>query len=133
MTLLEKVDELKALLDEKDALKAKTTENNKAIEACKKDLADMMLAEETTKVTRSGFSYSLQEKTRYSKKAGHDEELFELLRENGLGDIIKETVNAQTLQGAMSNLAAENGDELPEEFAEVINVYEYLDIQKRKG
>ena len=133
MTLLEKVDELKALLDEKDALKAKTTENNKAVEACKKDRADMMLAEETTKVTRSGFSYSLQEKTRYSKKAGHDEELFELLRENGLGDIIKETVNAQTLQGAMSNLAAENGDELPEEFAEVINVYEYLDIQKRKG
>lgn len=133
MTLLEKVDELKALLDEKDALKAKTTENNKAVEACKKDLADMMLAEETTKVTRSGFSYSLQEKTRYSKKAGHDKELFELLRENGLGDIIKETVNAQTLQGAMSNLAAENGDELPEEFAEVINVYEYLDIQKRKG
>lgn len=133
MTLLEKVDELKALLDEKDALKAKTTENNKAIEVCKKDLADMMLAEETTKVTRAGFSYSLQEKTRYSKKAGHDEELFELLRENGLGDIIKETVNAQTLQGAMSNLAAENNDELPEEFAEVINVYEYLDIQKRKG
>ena len=133
MTLLEKVDELKALLDEKDALKAKTTENNKAVEACKKDLADMMLAEETTKVTRSGFSYSLQEKTRYSKKAGHDEELFELLRENGLGDIIKETVNAQTLQGAMSNLAAENGDELPEEFAEVINVYEYLDIAKRRG
>lgn len=133
MTLLEKVDELKALLDEKDALKAKTTENNKAVEACKKDLADMMLAEETTKVTRAGFSYSLQEKTRYSKKAGHDEELFELLRENGLGDIIKETVNAQTLQGAMSNLAAENDDELPEEFAEVINVYEYLDIAKRKG
>ncbi len=133
MTLLEKVDELKALLDEKDALKAKTTENNKAVEACKKDLADMMLAEETTKVTRAGFSYSLQEKTRYSKKAGHDEELFELLRENGLGDIIKETVNAQTLQGAMSNLAAENDDVLPDEFAEVINVYEYLDIAKRRG
>ena len=33
----------------------------------------------------------------------------------------------------MSNLAAENDDELPEEFAEVINVYEYLDIAKRKG
>lgn len=133
MTLLEKVDELKALLDEKDELKAKTTENNKAVEACKKDLADMMLAEETTKVTRAGFSYSLLEKTRYSKKAGRDNELFELLRENGLGDIIKETVNAQTLQGAMSNLAAENDDVLPEEFAEVINVYEYLDIAKRKG
>ena len=57
----------------------------------------------------------------------------EFFQAEPVGDIIKETVNAQTLQGAMSNLAAENGDELPEEFAEVINVYEYLDIQKRKG
>ena len=33
----------------------------------------------------------------------------------------------------MSNLAEENGGELPEEFGDVINVYEYLDIAKRKG
>ena len=133
MTLLEKVDQLKELLDEKDELKAKTTENNKAIDACKKELADMMLEEETTKVTRAGFSYTLQEKTRYSKKAGCDEEFFEALRVNGMGDLIKETVNAQSLQGAMSNLADENDGILPDDFTEVINVYEYLDIAKRKG
>lgn len=133
MTLLEKVDQLKELLDEKDALKAKTTENNKAIDVCKKELADMMLEEETTKVTRAGFSYSLQEKTRYSKKAGCDEELFEALRVNGMGDLVRETVNAQTLQGAMSSLAEENDGELPDDFAEIINVYEYFDIAKRKG
>ena len=133
MTILEKVDQLKGLMDEKDNLKARTTENNKALDICKKELADMMLEEETTKITRSGFSYSLQEKVRYSKKAGCDNDLFDLLRENGLGDLIKETVNAQTLQGAMSNLAEENGGELPEGFGDVINVYEYLDIAKRKG
>lgn len=133
MTLLEKVDELKELLDEKDDLKARTTMNNKAIEACKKELADMMVAEETIKVTRAGFSYSLQAKTRYSKKAGCDDELFEALRINGMGDLIKETVNAQTLQGAMSSMAEENGGELPDDFTDVINVYEYLDIAKRKG
>lgn len=133
MTLLEKVDQLKELLDEKDTLKAKTTENNKAIDACKKELADMILEEETTKVTRAGFSYSLQEKTRYSKKAGCDEELFEALRANGMGDLVRETVNAQMLQGAMSSLAEENDGELPDDFAEIINVYEYFDIAKRKG
>ena len=121
MTILEKVDQLKGLMDEKDNLKARTTENNKALDICKKELADMMLEEETTKITRSGFSYSLQEKVRYSKKAGCDNDLFDLLRD------------AQTLQGAMSNLAEENGGELPEEFGDVINVYEYLDIAKRKG
>lgn len=133
MTLLEKIDEFKALLDEKDELKTKTTENNRAVEICKKELSDMMLAEETTKVVRSGFSYNLQDKTRYSKKAGCDEDLFNLLRENGLGDLIKETVNAQSLQGAMSNLAEESGGELPEAFADVINVYQYLDISKRRA
>lgn len=133
MTLLEKVDELKKLLDEKDDLKAKTTMNNKAIDSCKKELADMMVTEKTIKVTRAGFSYSLQEKTRYSKKAGCDDELFEALRINGMGDLIKETVNAQTLQGAMSSMAEENGGVLPDDFTDVINVYEYLDIAKRKG
>lgn len=133
MTLLEKVDELKELLDEKDDLKAKTIMNNKAIDSCKKELADMMVAEETIKVTKAGFSYSLQEKTRYSKKAGCDDELFEALRINDMGDLIKETVNAQTLQGAMSSMAEENGGELPDDFTDVINVYEYLDIAKRNG
>lgn len=133
MTLLEKIDEFKALLDEKDELKTKTTENNRAVEICKKELSDMMLAEETTKVVRSGFCYNLQDKTRYSKKAGCDGKFFGLLRENGLGDLIKETVNAQSLQGAMNNLAEENGGELPEAFTDVINVYQYLDISKRRA
>lgn len=133
MTLLEKVDDLKTFLDKKDELAEEVKINNKAIETCKKELADMMLAEETTKVTRAGFSYSLQAKTRYSKKAGKDSELFELLRENDMGSLIKETVNAQTLQGAMSNMAAENNGELPDEFAEVINVYDFFDVTKRKA
>ena len=133
MTIIEKDAKVKGQMKEKDNLKARITENNKTLDICKKELADMMLEEDTTKITRSGFSYSLQEKVRYSKKAGCDNDLFDLLRENGLGDLIKETVNAQTLQGAMSNLAEENGGELPEEFGDVINVYEYLDIAKRKG
>ena len=54
MTILEKVDQLKGLMDEKDNLKARTTENNKALDICKKELADMMLEEETTKIYRAG-------------------------------------------------------------------------------
>lgn len=55
------------------------------------------------------------------------------LRANGLGDLIKETVNAQSLQGAMSNLAEENDDELPEEFEGCVNVYSFNDITRRKS
>lgn len=133
MTLFENLDELNRLLNEKDELKEKTKENSAAIDSLKKTIADQMLNDETTKVVRSGHSFTLQEKVKYSKKAGNDERFFETLRENDLGDLIKETVNAQTLQGAIKSIVEENSGELPEDLAEVINVYEYLDIGRRKA
>ena len=54
-------------------------------------------------------------------------------KKNGLGDLIKETVNAQSLQGAMSNLAEENDDELPEDFEGLVNVYSFNDVTRRKS
>ena len=130
--ILQKIDDYKALLDRKDELAALTKENNVAVENCRNELAELMIAEECTKISRSGFTYSLTPKTKYSKRAGTDEQLMEMLRAYGLGDIIKETVNANTLQGAMSELAAENDDTLPEEWAEVISEYSYMDVSKRK-
>ena len=131
--MLKRIDELKALLDRKDVLAEAVKENNKAIEIAKKELADLMLSEETTQVVRNGFSYSLQEKVKYSKKAGDDARFLATLREQGLGDLIKETVQAQTLNSAIKNVVEENEGELPEELAGIINVYDYFDIVKRKS
>lgn len=132
------IDEYAALLDRKENLAELTKENNANIDQCRQKLADMMALTETVKVSRNGFSYSLSEKIRYSKKGGKDDELFELLEQFGLGSIIKQTVNAQTLQGAMANLAAENCDDdgepqLPEEFDEVISVFEFFDVTRRRA
>lgn len=132
MTLLEKIDEYRALLDRKDELADATKANNADVQKCRDELAEMMLNEETPKISRDGFSYSLQAKTRYSKAAGMDDQLMQTLREFGLGDLIKETVNAQTLQGAMSNLAEENDDQLPEDFEGLINTYSFYDVSKRR-
>ena len=57
---------------------------------------------------------------------------FETLEEHGLGDIIKRTVNAQTLNGAMAGLVEENDGELPEDFESFIKPYQYYDVGKRK-
>lgn len=127
------IDRYKALLDTKEALADQTKRNNAEVLQCRDQLAQAMLDAEVEQVGRHGINWRLKPTTKYSKKAGKDEELFELLREKGLGDLIKETVNAQTLQGAMSELAAENDDELPEEFSDVISVYEYMDISHRKS
>lgn len=132
MTLLEKIDEYRALLDRKDELAEATKANNAELQRCRDELAEMMLNEETPKISRDGFSYALQAKTKYSKAAGADEQLMLTLRNFGLGDLIKETVNAQTLQGAMSNLAEENDDQLPDEFEGLINTYNFYDVSKRR-
>ncbi len=126
------IDRYKALLDEKDRLADATKRNNAEVIQCRDRLAQAMVEAEIDQVGRHGINWKLKPTTKYSKKAGADDALFELLRQHGLGSLIRETVNAQTLQGAMSELAAENDDELPEEFAEVISVYEYMDISRRK-
>lgn len=130
--IIELIDKYKALLDEKERLADMTKANNKDIETYRNALAQAMLDAEVPEIGRDGYMYRLKPTTKYSKKGGMDEVLFDLLRSNGLGDIIKETVNAQTLQGAMSELASENNDQLPEEFAECINVYEFTDVSRRK-
>ncbi len=130
------VDEYKELLDKKDSLKEETKENNEKIEILERKISNMMIDEECTTISRNGFKYSLQTKTCYTKKS--EESLadaglvfFDVLRENGLGDIIVETVNARTLQSTLSAIVSEQGA-LPEVLDEVINTYEKIGIGKRK-
>ena len=136
MQLLEKIDAYKELLDRKDALKEATTDNNKAIEELKKEIAQLMIDEECPTISRNGFKYSLQEKTMYSKKAEENLlaeglEFLEVLRSEGFGELIVERVNARTLSSGLAAYVQENGA-LPEDLAECINVYETYDIMKRK-
>ena len=133
MDILTMIDRYKELLDRKDELADATKENNKAIEAARKKLSQAMIDAEMPKVSRNGFLYSLQDKTKYNKIGDCDEDaFFDTLEEHGLGDIIKRTVNAQTLSGAMAGLVEENDGELPEDFTEFINPYQYYDVAKRK-
>lgn len=127
------IDEYKELLDEKDRLKDATTKNNKILEEKRKELAQAMIDAESPRISRGGFLYSLQDKTKYNKIGGCDENgFFETLEEHGLGDIIKRTVSAQTLNGAMAGLVEENDGKLPEDFEEFIKPYQYYDVGKGK-
>ena len=134
--LLEIVDLYKELLDKKEALAEETKANNKEIEAVKNDLTQMMIEEECASISRNGFKYSLQEKVIYSKRSEEDlaqneVSFFDFLRDEGMGDIIKETVDSRTLSSTIKSMVEEVG-ELPEHFNDYINTYETMDISKRK-
>ena len=131
-----KVREYKALLDRKDELAELTKENNAAKEKLEQEICQMMVDDEKPNTVVDGFTYSLQQKTMYTKKS--DAALaeagicfFDVLREQGLGDLIVEKVDPRTLQSSV-NAMAEN-DEVPEELLECLNVYEKLALSKRKA
>lgn len=132
MDIISMIDQYKELLDIKDQLADQTKENNKRIQEARDALAQAMIDAEMPKVSRNGFLYSLQDKTKYNKKACDDEEFFSVLEENGLGDLIKRTVDAHTLSSAMAAAAEENDGVLPEEYEDYISVYQFYDIVKRK-
>jgi hypothetical protein len=131
MDILKLIDEYKALLDKKDELSAATKENNKEVEAKRDELAKAMIDAEMPKVSRSGYLYSLQDKTKYNKRAGDEEEFFDFLENEGLGDIIKRKVDARTLSSAIGEIVEDNDGELPEGYEDYISVYQFYDISKR--
>lgn len=136
MTLLDMVRDLQAELELKDTLAARTKENNATIESLKGKIAQQMIDDDCPRISSGGYSFSLTPKTIYSKRSEADMaeagvDFFETLREEGLGDIIVETVNTRTLQSTIKAYVEENG-ELSEGLDKVVSTYETYDITRRK-
>lgn len=141
----QKVREYKAVLDKKDELAEQVKENNAEKERLEQEICKIMVDEEKPNTVVDGYSYSLSQKIMYSKKseealaqlqAETGNTFFDVLREQGLGDIIKEVVDSRTLQSTISGMAEEledAGEELPEELTACLNIYEKLSISKRKA
>lgn len=139
-----KIREYNKILEEKKRLEKQTKENNAAKEKKEQEIAQIMVDNEKPSTIVDGYTYSLQETKMYSKKAEEKLEqlkieegieFFEVLREQGLGSIIKETVNAKTLQSTMKALDNElpEGEDLPEDLAKCLNIYSKLGINKTKA
>ena len=109
MELLEMLNEYQALLEKKDILAKQTKENNQDIKVMMGDIAQEMIDADVPEMAVGDYVFSLRDKTEYSKKSNADLaeaglDYFEVLREQGLGDLIVEQVNARTLNTAIKNL-----------------------------
>ncbi len=135
-TIFSYIDTYKDLLDRKAELADADKQNNKKIDEIKKALVQAMIDEECTKISRNGFVYGLQAKTKYNKRSEeylfeNGIDFFETLREEGFGGLIKETVDSRSLSAALNNYVEENG-ELSPELESIVSVYEFYDISKKK-
>ncbi len=131
--LFELADELKALRDQKDALEAELKQVNMDIDNVDWHLSTLMAETETQNFTRAGTMFCLTTKTRASAREGMKDDLFAALRTEGFGDLIYETVNANSLSAFVKEQIAENSDALPDWLDGLVNVFEKTTVGVRKA
>jgi len=131
--LFDLADELKTLRDRKDALEAELKQTNMDIDNVDWHLSTLMAETETQNFTRAGIMFCLTTKTRASATEGMKDELFAALRSEGFGDLIYETVNANSLSAFVKEQISENGDALPEWLTGLVNVFEKTTVGVRKA
>ena len=130
-TMYKLAEKLKALRDKKQDTEQKVKDITAELNAVEQELVAMMT--ETQNFTRAGTMFSLKNTTRASAKAGLKEELFSALRSEGYGDLIYETVNANSFSAFVNEQITENGEELPDWLNGLVNVYEQTKVSVRKS
>ncbi len=126
-------DQIRALRDEKAETEQRLKEINAAIDEVDYRLSEMMAETETQNFTRAGTMFCLTTKTRASAMAGRKDELFSALRGEGYGDLVYETVNANSLSAFVKEQMAENGDTLPPWLDGLVTVFEKTSVSLRKA
>ncbi len=131
--LFELADRLRALRDEKAEAEQRVKEINAEIDEVDYRLSELMAESETQNFTRAGTMFCLTTKTRASAMAGRKDELYSALRGEGYGDLVYETVNANSLSAFVKEQIAENGDALPAWLNGLVNVFEKTSVSLRKA
>jgi len=126
-------DELRELKETKKRLEDELKAVGLEIDRVDADLAQRMADAETQNFTRNGTMFCLTNTTRASATAGRKDELFDALREAGYGDLVCETVNANSLSAFVKEQTTENGDTLPEWLTGLVTVFEKTTVGVRKA
>ena len=134
-------DELKRLRDLKADLEEQVKDVNAQIDEADYRLSELMAETETQNFTRAGTMFCLTSKTRASAVAGRKDELYAALKEQGYGDLVYETVNANSLSSFVKErmeetaeaLGGDDGDALPGWLMGLVNVFDKVSVSVRKA
>ena len=131
--MFELADRLKILRDEKKEAEQSLKDLNAEIDRVDYELSQLMVNSETQNFTRSGVMFCLTTATRASAAAEQKDELYGALRAAGYGNLIYETVNANSLSAFVKEQIAENEDKLPDWLQGLVNVFEKTTVGVRKA
>lgn len=131
--IFELADELKRLKEEKKQLEAQVKTISADIERLDLELSDAMAEAECDKFSRNGSTFYLNSRLYASPVAGRKDDMISALKANGYGDIVTETVNANTLASFVKEQTALNEDVLPSWLSDVVHTFEKVTVGIRRG
>ena len=131
MDLFATADVLAELRDQKKKSEDMLKEINEMIAQTEEQLVAQMVEEEMQNFTRNGKQFILTSRTYANAKAGMMPKVCDWMKDNALGDMVKESIHPQTLQAWVKEQIEEAGA-LPEKLSELVNVYEKSGISIRK-
>ncbi|MEI6132412.1 MAG: hypothetical protein WCQ41_06290 [Bacillota bacterium] len=131
--MFELADSLKELKDAKRQAEQEVKDINAKIEETDFQLSEIMAETETQSFSRSGTMFFLSNTTRASALADKKVELYEALKSQGYGDLVYETVNANSLSAFVKEQTAENEDLLPDWLDGLVSVFEKTYVGVRKA
>lgn len=133
MGLLELADRLKELREQKKEIDERRKEINAEIEVVETEMVELMMEQEVGKFERAGSTFYINTRLFASPFADRKQELFNTLKKEGYGDLVQETVNANSLAAFIREQMEENEDKLPEWLEGLVNVYEKNTIGIRRS
>lgn len=131
--IFEMADKLKVAKDHKKELDAQVKEVNTEIESLDLALSDAMAEAELDRFSRNGSTFYLNTRLFASPAAGRKDDLMQVLKDQGYGSIVVETVNANTLASFVKEQMAANEDEIPAWLSDVVSTFEKVSVGVRKG
>lgn len=131
--ILELATQYRELRIEKDETQALLKEVQQQLGEAEKLLSDEMINNEVQKFTLDGLTFYLNTRTKASPYAEFKQEVYQWLKDNGYGDLVYETVNANSFSAFVSKDLLADVDELPKELQGKVNVYEQTTVGMRKS
>ena len=133
--LFDLADQLKARKDLKKELEEQVKAVSAEIDVLDKELSDAMALAECSNFTHSGSTFYLNTRLFASPKGGMKEDMIAALKAHGYGDLVNETVNANTLASFCKEQIAQSGEaeQLPMWLSDVVNTFDKVTVGIRKS
>lgn len=131
--IFEMADRLKALQEQKKDLEAQAKALGAEITELDEQLSDAMTEAELDRFFRNGSTFYLKSRRFASPAAGRKDEMMQVLKGNGYGSLVTETVNANTLASFIKEQRELTGEEVPEWLGETVSTYEKVSVGIRRS